>query len=51
MDLTRKTATEATRAAHSAMEAALPADDGSDFVPANRGLRRPIPVADLAPCL
>ena len=37
MDLTRKLATEATRAAHAAMAAALPADDGGDFVLAKRG--------------
>lgn len=47
MDLTRKTATEATRAAHSAMAAALPADDGSDFVLAKRGFIGSIPDADV----
>jgi len=37
MDLTRKDATDATRAAHAAMAADLPADDGGDFVLARRG--------------
>lgn len=37
MDMTRKGATEATRAAHAAMAAALPSDDGSDFALAKRG--------------
>ena len=37
MDLTRKDATEATQAAHAAMAAGLPADDGGDFALAKRG--------------
>ena len=47
MDLTRKTATEATRAAHTATAAALPADDGGDFVLAKRGFVGSIPDADV----
>ncbi|HEX5380019.1 MAG TPA: alkyl sulfatase dimerization domain-containing protein [Phenylobacterium sp.] len=47
MDLTRKGATDATRAAHEAMAAALPADDGGDFILAGRGFIGSIPDAEV----
>jgi alkyl sulfatase BDS1-like metallo-beta-lactamase superfamily hydrolase len=43
----RKDATEATRAAHTALAARLPKDDGSDFENARRGFIGTIPDADI----
>jgi alkyl sulfatase BDS1-like metallo-beta-lactamase superfamily hydrolase len=43
----RKDATEATRAAHAALAASLPADDGTDFENARRGFLGTIPDADV----
>lgn len=47
MDLSRKGATEATRAAHAEMAARLPADDGADFRLAKRGFIGSIQDADV----
>jgi alkyl sulfatase BDS1-like metallo-beta-lactamase superfamily hydrolase len=47
MDVTRKAATEATRAAHRTLAAALPIDDGADFVLARRGFLGSIPHAEV----
>jgi alkyl sulfatase BDS1-like metallo-beta-lactamase superfamily hydrolase len=44
---TRKDATEATRAAHAALAATLPADDGTDFENARKGFIATIPDADI----
>lgn len=46
-NLERKPATDATRAAHAALEGALPADDGHDFVLARRGFVGTITDADV----
>src|SRR5215467_6968720 len=43
----RKDATKATRAAHAALAATLPADDGSDFENARKGFIATIPDADI----
>jgi alkyl sulfatase BDS1-like metallo-beta-lactamase superfamily hydrolase len=43
----RKDATEATKAAHAALAAALPSDDGTDFEAARRGFIGTIPDADI----
>lgn len=43
----RKDATDATRAAHAALAARLPADDGADFELARRGFIGTIPDADV----
>jgi len=46
-DLTRKSATEATRKAHAALAAVLPVDDGTDFELARKGFIDTIPDADI----
>lgn len=47
MDLTRKAATDATRAAYAAIAAVLPHDDGGDFQLASRGFIGTIPNAEV----